>query len=156
MEAKRTLKKVIIASLVLFAFATNINAQSFTLKSGPYIRVGAGYYADINLGAGYTFPFRLSVGAEATTWSMFCGFGGDVDLRYRFLDKQFSPFIDAKIGYGLLGKTREYQNYYDLFYSAMVGVSWRQLDLGVGVAYDCYYKACPVANLSYTFVFGKK
>lgn len=140
----------VIAAFV--AASANLNAQN----SGPYIRVGAGYYADVNIGAGYLFKSGLSVGAEATTWSQFCGVGGDVDARYRFTNKGFSPFVDVKIGYGLLGRTYENQNYYNFFTSGMAGLSWRHWDFGAGVAFDRFYKAYPVVNLSYTFVLGKK
>ena len=148
----RNIIKAFVLSATLAVASINLNAQN----SGAYIRVGAGYYADINVGAGYMFRNGLSLGAEATTWSMFCGIGGDVDVRYHFTDKELSPFVDLKVGYGLLGVNCEYEHYYNYFTSAMAGLSWRHLDLGVGVAYDRFYKAYPVVNLSYTFVLGKK
>lgn len=139
--------------------AVNVSAkklQPFAFISGPYIRIGAGYYAYVNVGAGYAFPFRLTVGGEVTAWSMFCGVGGVVDLRYRFLNKQFSPFISAKIGYGLLGKTIDCKNYSNFLSSAMCGLSWRWLDAGAGVAYDNFYGVYPMVNISYTFIIKKK
>lgn len=147
----RNIIKAFCVFAALVAISINLSAQN----SGPYIRVGAGYYADINIGAGYLFPSGLSIGAEATTWSQFCGIGGDVDARYRLTNKDFSPIVDIKAGYGLLGKTIENQNYWDFFTSAMAGLSWRHWDLGAGIAYDKYYKAYPVVNLSYTFILGR-
>ncbi len=151
--------KNIIICLLLSAMAVNVSAkklQPFVFTSGAYIRVGVGYYADVNIGAGYTFPFRLSVGGELTTWSMFCGKGIVADIRYRFLNKQFSPFISAKAGYALLGQTYDYKTYSGFIYSSMAGLSWRWLDVGAGVAYDSFYGVYPMANISYTFIIKKK
>jgi|GEM_PF-4866084 hypothetical protein len=148
----RNIIKAFVLSATLAVASINLNAQN----SGAYIRVGAGYYADINVGAGYMFRNGLSLGAEATTWSMFCGIGGALDARYRFTPKDFSPFVDVKLGYGLLGVDYEYENYYNCFTSAMAGISWRRWDLGAGIAYDRFYKSYPVVNLSYTFLLGKK
>lgn len=143
---------------ILFVCTTPLKAQrlkEFEFHSGPYIRVGAGYFADLNVGAGYTFPFRLSLGAEVTTWSMFCGVGAMVDARYRFIDNQFSPFVDAKSGFGLLGKTYDNRTYSGFMTSVMGGLSWRGLDLGIGAGYDEFYGFSPVVNLSYTYVFKR-
>lgn len=150
--------KNIIVCLLIVTSALNASAkklQPFAFTFGSYIRIGVGYYADVNIGAGYTFPFRLSVGGELTTWSSFCGKGGTVDIRYRFLNKQFSPFISAKAGYALLGQTYDYKNYSGFIYSAMAGVSWRWLDVGAGVAYDNFYGVYPMVNISYTFIIKK-
>lgn len=145
--------------MILLASILNLNAQKlkeFEFQSGLYIRVGAGYFADVNVGAGYTFPFRLSVGAEVTTWSMFCGIGGMVDVRYRFIDNQFSPFADVKLGYGLLGKTYENENFNGFMFSTMGGLSWRWLDIGLGIGVDGFYSIFPMANISYTFILKKR
>lgn len=145
--------------MILLASILNLSAQKlkpYEFQSGPYIRVGAGYYADVNVGAGYTFPFRLSVGGEVTTWSMFCGVGAMADVRYRFLDNQFSPFADVKLGYGLLGKNYECENLYGFMFSTMGGLSWRCLDIGLGIGVDDFYKVSPIANISYTFILKRK
>lgn len=143
------MKKALLIIVLFFAPVVCFAGEHFG-------RISAGYYNTFGVAAGYSFSDNFSLGVEASAWSDFCGLIGGVDARYRFSDWTVKPFADVMVGYGMLGKTLEYEDYYDFAFRAMPGVSWKRFDLGVGVAYDSFYKLYPVATLSFNFSFCKK
>ena len=142
-------------SIILVALLALGLAASAQRTTGLNLRVGGGYPAHANLGIGYNITPRLSVELQAFTTTQFFGIAGGIDARYYFLEKPITPFVNLRAGYGMLGKTLENKNFYDLTFSGMVGVSWKRFDLGVGMGYDLYNPFIPFVNLSYSIPLGR-
>ena len=132
------------------------NGDGFVRKEGVIARIGAGTPANFDLGVGYRFSPHFALAAEAYSYSGLTTITGVIDGRYHILDNAFTPFVDAKIGYGSLGKTAEYMNYKDILGSLTAGLSWRGFDLGAGIVYDSFHKLEFTANLSWTYCFATK
>lgn len=80
---------------------------------------------------------------------------GVLDARSHILDQPFTPFVDIKLGYGVLGKDIDNANCYGIVFAPTAGLSWRRFDLGAGIIYDPFHKTCFMANLSWTFNFQR-
>jgi len=149
------MKKIILTTIIAIIAAFALNASN-TYKSGPYIRAGVGALTNINIGFGYYISEHLSLGVEATSANVMGGYAGVADIRYYIGKTDFRPFADVKAGYGVLGRNIDYQNVWDVMGSAMAGVSWRRIDLGVGATFDAWNDFLPLVNISYTIPFGRK
>lgn len=134
------------------AFLTS--SACFALE--PYGRMSVGYNNTFNLGAGCFFSDNLSAGLEFDGWSDVCGLVCGVDGRYRFGQAEIRPVADVMIGYGLLGKTYEYEDYFNFAGRTMFGLNWKTLDLCAGFVYDSFYGLHAAVSLSFTFRVGKR
>ncbi|MCQ2958829.1 MAG: hypothetical protein MJ198_01390 [Bacteroidales bacterium] len=145
-----------LSTVLFLLFCTAISYAESPRTQGYYIRVGAGIPVNLNLGFGYNFTSKLSLGIEATTVTSMYGIAGAIDTRYYFIDKNYSPFIDLSAGYGKLGQTLEYENYWDCTFRTLVGISLYKFDLGTGITYDTWNNLWPMAYVSYSFQLPKK
>lgn len=121
-----------------------------------YVRLSVGYNNVFGVGLGRTFSDKLFVGGEMVSWSDGCGLVGGVDCRYYFTKRAVRPFVDVMAGYGRLGETMEYRDYYDFVSRGMLGLNWKWLGLGVGLTHDPFYGAAYVVSLSCDIVPKKK
>lgn len=142
------------AMLLLGSFSAQA-ADGFTRGKGVTARIGVGAPASLELGLGYQFCPQFSLTAEAYSFSGLTAAAGVLDARYYVLDQAFTPFVDVRAGYGIMGKDMSYRDCYDYLGSVSAGISWRRFDLGAGVIYDPFHKLSVTANLSWTIRFGR-
>lgn len=117
--------------------------------AGCFFRVGGGTPTNINVGFGYRFAPQISLAAEVKAYSGLTSFVGGLDARIYFSKKNLTPFVSLSADYGVLGKLYDNRDYFADSYSAMIGLSWRRFDLGVGATYDAFNQLLPFVNLSY-------
>ena len=155
-------KSMALSVLALFVMITpshsaNVaKSEGFSREKGIIVRVGAGAPANFNIGAGYRFNPHFSIAGEVFSYSGLTTVTGVADARYYILDKNMTPFVAAKIGYGTLGRTIENTAYRNALGSLTAGLSWRGFDLGAGIIYDPFHKMEFTANLSWTYCFKRK
>lgn len=130
--------------------------SKWTREKGTCLRVGAGYPTQFCIGAERHISPYLSVGGEFTTLNEMCGVGVAADIRSYFLRSSFSPFVDAKIGYGRIGVDIDKKTCFSDYYAGMVGVSWRHLDVAGGFMWDEWNKYTPALSVNWHFLFGKR
>lgn len=151
--------KLLAASLAILAMATfpakAEGPDTFSRGSGVTARIGAGAPANFNLGLGYQFGPHLSLTGEAFSYSGLTTMTGTVDARYYVYDRCFTPFLEVRAGYGVLGTTYENKKYCDALGSMSAGLSWRRFDLGAGVIFDSFHKAEFTAGISWTVKIGR-
>lgn len=154
---KRILFLAIVAAAILLGCTVSAMAAERTDYSrgkGALVRIGAGAPANAEFGFGYQLNPHCSLAAEAYSFWGLTTFTGALDARYYFMDQAFTPFVGAKAGYGLLGKTMSYRDCYDFMGTALAGLSWRGLDLGAGVIYDPFHGAQFTASLNWNIRIG--
>ena len=152
MNYKKLLSVALLAVLAFPSIAADKDGR--TKAGGVTVRIGAGAPANFNIGAGYQFSPHFSLTAEVFSYSGLTAFTGALDARYYFSDKEVSPFLAAKAGYGTLGTTYELQNYNGMSGTLMAGARWHRFDLGAGCVCDSFHKMEFIANLSWTYCFG--
>lgn len=143
------LKKLILSVIVIVLATASVIASS-PYGSGSYLRVGAGFPDNINVGVGYDITGNLSLGIEATSVNALGGYAGAFDLRYHLGESTIRPFVDMTVGYGVLGRTIDYKNHFDLVSSVSAGVGYRRFDFGIGLTYDSWNDVMPLVSISYT------
>lgn len=151
-------RKRIFLSLALLASASLCMAAhpaSWTRESGTFVRLSAGYPTQLAVGIDRHITPHISVGGEVTTFNEMCGMGADIDVRTYLMRSAVSPFVDAKFGYGLIGKTIDMKNCYSDFYAGMLGVSWKRLDVAGGFWWDQWNKYTPALSVCWNFRLGR-
>lgn len=141
---------VVILATVCMAAASN---KDYQRRQGVIARVGIEDPAGFNVGVGYQFNPHFALTAEAYSFSGLTSMSGSVDARYYFLDRTFTPYVNAKAGYGILGKNLENQNDNGFIGIAGAGLSWKGFDFGVGGMYDRFHKIGCSVNVSWTLHF---
>ena len=144
---------IVLLAIVIPYSSYAANGDGYSREKGVIVRLGAGAPLNLDLGAGYRFNPHFALAVEACSYSGLTTLTGVLDARYHILDKDFTPFVAARIGYGSLGKTVKYQNYYNALGSLTAGLSWRGFDLGAGVIYDPFHRFQFTANISWTYCF---
>lgn len=153
------MKKIItIAAILLATLTTSSHAadnSGWARRQGPVARIGIGTPASFELGAGYQFSPNFVLTVDAFSYSGLTAMSGIADARYYFLDKDFTPFIDMKAGYGVLGKNLENQSVFGAVEALSAGVSWKALDLSAGFIHDSFHGIEYSLNLTWTIRFRR-
>ena len=143
--------------LAVFAFPSGAAEPGDNYRGqGMIARIGIGAPANVEIGIGYQFCPNFALTAEAFSYSGMTAMTGALDARYYMTEKQCSPFLGARLGYGTLGKSVDNQNFNDMFESVTAGISWHRFDLGAGIIYDSFHKAQFIAGLSWTICLKGK
>ncbi len=157
---KHTLLNIMTAASLFvacsFSAAADNGAGEFSRSKGTIGRIGVGAPANFEIGLGYQFNKYFSLTAEALSYSGLTSVAGVVDARWYMLDKTLTPYADARIGAGLLGKNVENQNCFGPVGSVTAGLSWRRFDIGAGVICDPFHKVEFTSSLTWTYNFGRR
>ncbi|MCQ2188023.1 MAG: hypothetical protein MJY73_06715 [Bacteroidales bacterium] len=152
--------KIMIAASILVACSFSAMAGNgvgnFSRSKGTIGRIGVGAPANFEIGLGYQFNRYFSLTAEALSFSGLTAVAGVVDARWYMLDKTLTPFADAKIGAGILGKDIDNQNCFGPIGSITAGLSWRRFDIGAGIICDPFHKVEFTSSLTWTYNFGRR
>lgn len=152
--------KIIVAATLLVACSVSAMAGNgigdFSRNKGTIGRIGVGAPANFEIGLGYQFNKYFSLIAEAISFSELTAVSGVVDARWYMLNESLTPYADAKIGAGVLGKDIDNKNCFGPIGSIMAGLSWRRFDIGAGVIYDPFHKIEFISGLTWTCNFGRK
>ena len=149
---RNLLCKLALAAALLAAgpfSAMASNGIGFSRSHGVIGRAGAGTPANFDAGFGYQFCPHFGLTAGVMGFSGLTSMAGVLDARSHILDQPFTPFVDIKLGYGVLGKDIDNANCYGIVFAPTAGLSWRRFDLGVGATYDAFNQLLPFVNLSY-------
>lgn len=152
---KILLKTMFVAVMMTACTFSAKGGDGFSRGHGVIARIGAGVPANFEAGIGYRFCPQFELAAEAFSYSGLTAMTGALDARCHILDRSFTPYVDAKIGYGTLGVDIENQNYNNFHGSITAGLSWRRFDLGAGAVFDPFHKVEFISALSWTFCFGE-
>lgn len=131
------------------------NGIGFSRDKGTIGRIGVGAPTNFEIGVGYQFNKYFALTAEALTFSGLTSIAGVVDARWYMTKEVLTPYADAKLGFGLLGETLEYENYFGPVGSVTAGISWRRFDLGAGIIYDPFHKLGFTSSLTWTYNFRR-
>lgn len=148
---KKNLLVICVLLLVPATVCMAANPSKWTREKGACLRVGAGYPTQFCIGADWHLNPFLSVGGEVTTLNEMCGVGVAADVRSYFLRSSISPFVDAKIGFGTIGKDINMNLCYSDFYAGMIGVNCRHLDVAGGFVWDEWNKYTPTLSINWHF-----
>lgn len=148
-----------IALAVTAAFAFSAGAADFKDYSryrGLFSEVSIGVPASFEIGAGYQFNTHFAMTAEAFSYSGLTAMTGAVSSKYYMYDRVFTPYAQAKLGYGTLGVDYENMEYNDMFCSVSIGLSWCSFDLGAGFVLDSFHRVGFNTSLSWIYRFGRR
>ena len=154
-----SLKIMIAASLLVacsFSAMADNSIGGFSRSKGAIGRIGAGAPANLEIGLGYQFNEHFALTAGALSFSGLTAVTGVVDARWYMLNETFTPYADARIGAGILGKNMENQNCLGPIGSITAGLSWRRFDIGAGVICDPFHKVEFISSLTWTCNFGRR
>lgn len=147
---------VLMSLVMAICTVSSSAADEISRRNGVIARIGAGAPGNLEIGAGYRFNQHFSIAGEVFSYSGLTTVAGVADARYYILDKNMTPFVAAKIGYGTLGRTIENTAYRNGLASLMAGLSWHGFDLGAGIIYDPFHNMGFTADLSWTYYFKRK